>query len=155
MAGDSAVSTDCGLKHKVGEPKVFRAGAFAIGDCGDYAYGVLLRKKLRWPSDVKDVEEYMYVTLPDEIRDVCKRDGIEIPDGGALIGCGGILWELGGACAERRAEDYAAIGSGASIALGALCATQGRAPRRRLLAALEAAERHRVDVASPWDFVTL
>jgi ATP-dependent protease HslVU (ClpYQ) peptidase subunit len=52
--------------------------------------------------------------------------------------------------------DYAAVGSGAELALGALYALEssGRTPRERLKRALSAAEQFNAGVRGPFSFVS-
>ena len=152
MGGDSCVSEDGGTRAMC-PSKIFKAGAFMIGYAGSTEYCTLLQHRLKWPTQVEDLELYMRVHLPDYMRETCKRIGMEMPDGASLIAVAGTLWAFDDATADPVVEGYGTIGSGHAIALGALYATAGRAPRKRVQLALEAAARHRVDVSAPFNFL--
>lgn len=155
MGGDSRASADDYAWKST--PKVWRAGCFVIGICGGQSWETLLRYGITWPQQLDELERHMLASLPAEVREAARRSGVAIEEGdGALIGVrGGSLWELAGDECAVVSEDYAATGSAFAVALGALSATQGVGPKRRVTRALEAAARHRTDVAAPFSLVVL
>ena len=165
MGGDACVtfSNEC---RATCDPKVWRAGCFLIGCCGDTSFQTLLQMRLNWPSDLANVLEHITVSLPAEMRRIARQDAVPMPEGAALIACKGDLYLLdterescdstqADLSVERVTEQYAAVGSGAEIGLGALYATRGAAPMKRLVKALEAASLHRGDVAPPFTVLSL
>jgi len=158
MGGDSCVSAN-GVVWRSASPKVFVVGNFVIGWSGDMAFGSLCRYQVDWSKRLSaDVDTYMHVMLPAEIRETCRRQGVELPDGQALIGVCGALYDLNsdqtGVVCSRIAEPYGTVGSGADVALGALFALRDRGPTVRIRKALEAAEAHCEGVRGPFHLVS-
>lgn len=151
MAGDRALTGDDGIAM-LSKPKVWSAGAFIIGITGDSAYYSLVKHHLTWPTLLEDVEKHLEASLPSALRAAMKAENLEAADGGALIAIGGRLFGLDGVACEEILEDYAAVGSGGHVAIGALAVAKG-SPRRRLEQALAAAAKHIVGVEPPFDFV--
>jgi ATP-dependent protease HslVU (ClpYQ) peptidase subunit len=159
MGGDSAGSAGNWLTIRA-DQKVFRNGEFIMGFCGSYRMGQLLRYAFVPPKQPRraDVHRYMVTTFVDEVRDTLKKGGfarkkddVEEIDGAFLVGYRGRLFEIECDYQVGEAVDgFAATGSGASIAQGALCVTQGMDPRKRLRVALDAAERYSTGVRRPF-----
>jgi ATP-dependent protease HslVU (ClpYQ) peptidase subunit len=124
-------------------PKVRRVGGYAYGCAGDgRGCDVAVRWALpKW--DGSDPREWVTLKLIPVVRQRMKDCDERGADIDWLIGVGGVLmfvdskqgvtvWEHG----------YGAIGSGGDVALGALAATPGLPPVRRLKLAVEVAGRH-------------
>lgn len=120
----------------------------------------MLRHRVKWPALVpQDLERFLLVDLPDHIREICRRNGSEVPGAGedsggsAVVAIAGTLWTLDDFEAERSLDTFATAGSGSEIAIGALHATATRTPAYRVRVALTAAAQYRTDVAPPFHFL--
>lgn len=145
------------------DSKVFTNGAYVMGFTTSFRMGQLLRWAFKPPAPGKgSLERFMCTTWVDAAR-AALRDGgwaqkeSEREIGGVLlVGVRGHLfrvdedWQVG-----EHAEGYAAVGSGEQLSLGALAATEhlGLDPEKRVLSALEAAERHNIGVRGPFHLV--
>lgn len=161
IGADSAGVIGWTVERRADE-KVFRRGAFLFGIAGSFRMGNVLRWSFDAPDqgDVGD-EQYIHTAWLDALREAMKARGyakqennVESLGGGSfLVAYHGRLYEVD--CdyqIGRTLDGYHAVGSGAAVALGALAVMRGH-PRRRVLAALEAAEKHNIGVRGP--FVTL
>lgn len=162
LGGDSLGSSEH-LQQTIPEPKVFENGPFLIGIAGSFRWGQLLEHALivtPQPGDVDD-RKFMVTTFIDAVRKtmldggyMAKEDEFESAYGDALVGYRGRLYVLEGTEFHiRRAREYAAVGCGEAVALGALHATRGKRPKDRLKIALEAAAEHVPGVRGPFHFV--
>lgn len=159
MGGDSAGITGYGLTVRA-DQKVFRNGEFLMGFCGSYRMGQILRYAFVPPKHPKrvDVYRYMVTTYVDAVRDALKKGGfarrkeeVEEIDGSFMVGYRGRLFMVEEDYQIAEAVDgFAAIGCGQEIAQGALCVTDGMDPRKRIRAALDAAERYSAGVRRPF-----
>lgn len=135
------------------EPKVWRAGAgrFGIGYCGDFAWGELLRYRVRWPTTTTELPK----RLKDCIQNAAARTDFDLKSkkfsGDALVCHAGVIYTIDNALnvLTDPTRDYAAIGT-EDIANGVLHATKAWNPKRRVLAALKASAEHSTTVRSPW-----
>ena len=170
MGGDSA-STDSNWQQlSAAEDKLFRLGEFIIGTSGSWRGAQLARYAFIPPKRLTrtPIDQYMATSFIDGLRKAWKEGGHlfksksedepaeETVGTTMLIGYRGMLW-----IAEsdlqviRMRDDYAAIGSGADVALGALWATQQEgATKVRILTALKAAERYNAAVRGPFLVLT-
>jgi len=157
MAGDSGLTDDNDDSKSLSSTKIFRLGGFLIGFCGSTEYCHAIRYRLNWPDVVADVDKHMAISLPDALRDVYTRAGLDIKeqDGGALLGHSGRLWWLDDFACEPVVEPYWAVGSGGLGARCVLAATREWAPRKRLQRALEAASLHCSGVSAQFDFLSI
>ena len=148
IGGDSAASLNGSVVlHANG--KVFLNEGFLIGTCGTARLSNLARYKFKPPELIKgeDLDAYIATRFVDELRNCLKEagnltisDNYESGDGMLLVGFRSRIYRIDESFAAIRSlDDYAAIGSGMDIALGALFATKSRAPNDRLKIALEAA----------------
>jgi hypothetical protein len=162
LAGDSAGVGNWQLTVRA-DPKVFRNGPYVFGFTSSFRMGQLLRHALTPPKPpARNLPRFMATTFIDAIRDCLKTGGwaareADREDGGTfLVGVDGHLFIV---CDDYQvgepADQYAAVGCGAEIALGALHATTNlKLPaRKRLTAALTAAERHSAGVRGPFSHV--
>jgi ATP-dependent protease HslVU (ClpYQ) peptidase subunit len=160
MGGDSLVVRD-GLKVTLAVGKVAHRGEFLLGTCGNHRLLSLARHVFEPPPLVAeaDVDAYMAKEFAEAWR-ACLKDagaltvenGYETQDGMMMVGVrGGGLYEIDGGFGVMRTDDNCgAIGSGDNIALGALFATPELDPERRILRALEAAEKWNDGVRGPF-----
>ena len=146
------------------DEKVFvnDSGEFIMGFCGSFRIGQLLRYALVPPeqSQKKDDMAYMVTDFIDAVRVMQKDKGsmkkeneLEEHDAAFLVGYRGRLY-----CVEsdfqvgRPIENYAAVGCGAQIALGAMFATRNSnlSPKNRIELALSAAAEYSAGVRGPF-----
>lgn len=148
--------------------KIVHTGNMIAGCTGAKSVVNLLRYKVKF-SYVEDQnpEEYLVNTFVPAWRKVLEEagqtskesDGTDSYDGRLMIGIIGESPELflvdtcGGV--TLIADEYAAVGSPSSIALGALAVTSSRQPERRLRDALFAAEYWTGEAIRPFDFVEI
>lgn len=167
VGADSASTEDDDFSQlSSAEEKVFRSGEFIIGGAGSWR-GLQLARYAFEPSKRPfrtPIDKWMVTTFIDDLRDVWKKGGhlwkskadddpVEERVGTSLIvGYRGTLWVVEEDLQIIRMRDeYAAIGSGATPALGALYATQkDGATKARVLVALRAAERYNAACRSPF-----
>ncbi len=159
IGGDSAGSVGPSLSIRQ-DPKVFVNGPFVMGFTSSFRMGQLLRFAFvpppHDPPDL-DVHRYMVTTFVDAVRACFKAGGYAVKDrdhetgGTFLVGYRAKLFEIEDDYQVAEAQDgYAAVGAGARPALGALYATQGQDPVRRVLTALQAAEHFTTSVRGPF-----
>jgi ATP-dependent protease HslVU (ClpYQ) peptidase subunit len=141
------------------DEKVFQNSDFLFGFTSSFRMGQVLRyaftPPLRAPG--KDAMAYMVTDFINGVRDCLKGAGFATKDreaeagGTFLVGYLGRLfivyddYQVG-----ESSLDYAAVGCGDDIALGALHATRGQDPSDRVTAALEAAATHSAGVLGPF-----
>jgi hypothetical protein len=156
MASDSAGIAGYHLTLR-SDPKVFRSGPFVIGYTDSFRMGQLIRFHLSAQNHIQGMDdfEFMVTAFIPSIRECLKIGGYARKDneqesgGQFLVGYRGRLYEI-----DRDyqvgipADNFAAIGCGAQVALGALFASQG-APRKRAETAILAAERFNIGVRGP------
>lgn len=143
--------------------KLFRAGPLLIGFTYSWRMGQIIRHKVRAEPRRADepVHDWLCTRFVDSIRAALKDNGFVWNEhhresaGPFLVGCEGSLYEV---CSEFDVLDYGpgpvAVGCGRDFALGALAAgaehPRPLEPRKRLLAALRAAERYSAGVRRPF-----
>lgn len=142
--------------------KLIRLGPYAFGFTTSWRMGDILRYHVVLPSPPRSgLHRHLVTKVIPAVREAFKVHGWaakepEAPGGEFLVGVHGSLFTVHADFqVARSAHGYAAVGYGASPALGALCATSEYEPRVRARAALEAAERHTVYVRRPWRFLLL
>jgi ATP-dependent protease HslVU (ClpYQ) peptidase subunit len=144
------------------DAKVFRNGPFVMGFTSSFRMGQLLRWSFTPPehkSGVSDAQ-FMATTFVDAIRECfrsggyIKKDNERESGGTFIVGYNGRVWSVEDDFQVGEFEDgYAAVGCGASIAVGALYATEHLRARSRIRKALQAAERHSAGVRAPFRIV--
>lgn len=143
------------------DAKVFHNGPYLIGYTSSFRMGQILRWSFTPPEPPEGdlLDRFMCTTWIDAVRKGLRDGGwakkdAEREEGGIfLVGVGGRLfvveadYQVG-----EHVDGYAAVGSGDQLAMGALAATAGLdlEPEKRVLAALEAAERHNIGVRGPF-----
>jgi len=132
IGGDLCVSSTH-LKATSWFPKVFYNGEFLIGTAGDLRFNQIMQHRFEPPEyrpDRQDLYEYMCVDFVDALRECMVESGYGREsgvadcgeDGGvALIGYGHTLWTVYSDFTVFRSDNnYATVGSGEHVALGAL-----------------------------------
>jgi hypothetical protein len=158
--GTDSISTDDSTQtsRAAEAAKVFHVGPYLLGFAGSFRAGDLLRYlRLPPPPARGPLHRHLVTRVVPAIREafgeggtVATKSGEEY-GGATLLGVRGTLWQIHCDFAVGRpAEGYAAVGAGEVVALGALHATRGLEPRRRVVCALEAAEAHAAHVRRPW-----
>ncbi len=147
------------------DKKVFVNGPFIMGFTSSFRMGQLLRYAFTPPPhDPPDMDPYRYMvtTFVDAVRACFKaggyvrRDHEQESGGNFLVGYRNRLFEINSDFQVGEAVDgYNAVGSGERAALGALFATQGQDPVRRVAIALRAAEHVSASVRGPFTIVSL
>lgn len=178
LGGDRAGADEYWHMTVQAEPKVFtralnmvvpgpdgvRKPLLAIGYTTSFRMGQLLRHHLavpEWNSLIRDAEGWVVHDLIPSIRATLtdggytKKENNKESGGSFLLGFAGNLFRIQDDFAAIRALDgYDAIGSGGSIALGALFSTIGAtSPSLRVSEALKAAEHHSAGVRGPFDVI--
>jgi ATP-dependent protease HslVU (ClpYQ) peptidase subunit len=163
MGGDS-----CGSNYYTAgvqkNPKVFRKGELIMGYTTSFRMGQLLEFNLTVPVRPENISDLVYIVehLIPAIRACLKAGGFaEVQNnkeegGQFLIGYRGGLYEIqNDYSALQSSLDYAAVGSGQQVALGALWATAGQDPESRIKTALHAAVAHTPYVREPFTIIKL
>jgi ATP-dependent protease HslVU (ClpYQ) peptidase subunit len=166
LGADSFLGTDSYLYH-VKEPKIFRAhvskgGPMLIGASGGSRAGFLVRSMLP-PEHLEGVDTHTYIAefFVNALRDRYEKAGYLKTDNGTeeneailMVGYQGSLFVVWyNFQVDEYDEDYAAIGSGMDIALGALhvlAEFSHGGIMEKLRAALFACEYHNPYVRRPF-----
>lgn len=143
------------------DEKAFTTGPYVMGFTDSFRMGQLLRYSLTPPEPTEDLQRFMVTAFVDAVRGCLKAGGYarkenEQESGGAfLVGVRGSLFVVcGDYQVAEPADQMAAVGCGAQVALGALYATQwSPEPGNRLDTALRAAERLSAGVRGPFTIV--
>lgn len=158
IAGDSAGVGGYSLSLRA-DAKVFRNGPYVMGFTSSFRMGQLLRYAFAAPRPTTDdLDRFMATTFIDGVRECLKTGGFaektnNVEEGGSfLVGVRGTLYAVHSDFQIARTLDgYDAVGCGSDLALGSLHSTRDRqSPKRRAIAALEAAAHHSAGVAAPF-----
>lgn len=165
IGGDSQATASWSINTRV-DPKVWSDDDWVFGYSGGPRVAQLLRWGLDRPplKDEQPLDAYLATDFTKAYRSIIREggalkaeNGIEEAEGTTrfMVGHQGRLLVIHSDFQVAETTDgYAAIGSGDDLALGALFATRSqRNPRRRLLTALEAAERFNMGVGGPFVIV--
>lgn len=159
IGGDSAGVSGYAIAIR-SDPKAFRNGPYVLGFTDSFRMGQLLHHAFDPPQPSEDLDRFMTTTWIDAVRDCLKAGGFakrdsEHESGGAfLVGVAGRLFEIAADYqVGEMADGYAAVGCGFELALGAMYATVGQPPKRRIRTALAAAERFCAGVRGPFTIV--
>lgn len=160
LGGDSAGVAGYQLTIRR-DPKVFANGPYVFGFTSSFRMGQLLHHAFQPPHPEGDLDRFMATTFINAVRTCLKDGGWARKDaeqeqaGTFLVGVHGRLFAIDSDCqVGEPADQYAAVGCGDELALGALHATADLdlTPRQRLTAALRAADHHSAGVAAPYTF---
>ncbi len=166
MGADSAISHAYMLREST-ESKLVRRNGILFGVAGDTRAKAILAHNLEIPARKKSqvAEAFIAIELVNAIRVAFKESGMhtrkdehESVGVTLLIAYESKLYIVGGSYAVYRTRDnFAAIGSGAELASGALYALKDYEikPRERLTLALRAAAHFNPYVAKPFVITSL
>lgn len=163
MGGDSAGVGEYDLAVR-SDQKVFKNSGFLFGFTSSFRMGQLLRYSLKPPAKKPnaDLYRYMVTDFVDAVRECLKSGGCAQTNNGVeecgtfLVGHQGRLFSIESDYQVAEALDpWTACGCGASIALGAMFATPTLTPRKRIMTALQAAERHSAGVRGPFHVLSM
>jgi ATP-dependent protease HslVU (ClpYQ) peptidase subunit len=156
MGGDSAQSSN-GLISIIQDSKVFLNGDYVFGVAGSPRLAGILRYEFRPPQKIQSMtwKEFLVRSFLPKLK-VALGSESALENSSILVGTkgGGIFEVNSGWFVEQSRESYAAIGSGASYALGSFHSTSGN-PRRRLLKAMHAAAHLNAYVRPPFTVLEL
>lgn len=158
MGADSAAVAGLSMRLRK-DPKIYQVGEMLIGFTSSFRMGQLLGHSLRplpQPRDIP-IAKYMATIFIDNVRETLKHGGYttinnNIETGGQfLVGYRGRIFTVDndfqvGECNKP----FDAVGCGCDLALGALYATVGMEPVKRIRTALQAAESFSAGVRRPW-----
>lgn len=170
IAGDSAGVAGLSVTIRK-DPKVFKNGPFIMGFTSSFRMGqLLMSSKFKPPKQKKGQSDYEYMITDfiDEVRDCFKeggyiqtyKDGDE-KGGTFLVGYKGELYQVDSDFqVGMPADDYASIGCGEDLALGAMHAItrfeiEDLTPKELLGIALEAASHFSGGVEPPYTHVEM
>ena len=164
IGADSAGVSGSSLAVRA-DHKAFRNGPYVFGFTTSFRMGQLLRYRLDPPVPGwgEDLHGFMCTAFADAVRDCLKAGGWAEKDkdreagGNFLAGVNGRLFEVFSDYQVAEREDpFTATGCGEDFLLGSLHTTEGLGwpPEKRLLAALEAAERYSTGVQGPFRIVS-
>lgn len=158
IGGDSAGIEGYHLVPRA-DSKVFRNGPYLIGFTSSFRMGQILRYEAVLPpppSEGAELMRHMVVDFIGAVRKVfdaggyAKRDNQREEAGAFLVGVNGRLFEVNSDYQVGESlADFAAVGCGATYAMGAMNVTRGL-PKRRVLRALKTAERFSAGVRGPF-----
>lgn len=159
IGADSAGVADWALTIQRA-PKVFLRGPYIIGYSSSFRMGQILEHSFEPPAPPRrrgQLARFMVVNFVDALRAAFKtagwgtnKDGREW-GGFFLVGARGRLFRIEDDFQVSEAADcFDAVGCGSELARGALYATRGQAPRKRVDLALRAAERCNAGVRGPF-----
>ena len=166
MGADSAGVSGDSLTVRA-DPKVFHKGNMLIGFSTSFRMGQLLRFSLEIPAHPEGLDslEYMTVSFINAVRETLKDGGYttilnnEESAGLFLVAYKSEIFRI---CSDFQvgvaSDPFAAIGSGAQVALGAMHMANtdvDRDPEGTILRALRAAERFSSAVRGPFLLETL
>lgn len=161
IGGDSAGIAGLSVTIRSDE-KVFGNGPFIMGFTSSFRMGQLLRYKLSPPAQTvhQNDMEYMVTSFIDSCRQCFSQNGFGDKDasvgGNFLVGYHGKLYNIEGDYQVGVPKlPFDAVGCGSDLALGAMFATEGLHPEKRINAALAAASTFSAGVAPPFTILKL
>ena len=161
IGGDSAGVAGLSITIRSDE-KVFGNGPFIMGFTTSFRMGQLLRYKLSPPAQTvhQGDMEYMVTSFIDACRTCFSQNGFGDKDasvgGNFLVGYHGKLYNIEGDYQVGVPKaSFDAVGCGSDLALGAMFATEGLPPEKRINAALAAASTFSAGVAPPFTILRL
>lgn len=160
IGGDSAASGNNRIVSRK-DKKVFKRRGIAFGFAGSFRIGQLIKYSLKIPKRPTHMynEEYIFNCLIGEIFKLLKLNKLvkkNQMDCNILIGYGKQIYKVDSDFQVEIADDnYAAIGDGADIALGALFVLKDTelTPEEKLEKALYASARYCTTVSPPFYYV--
>lgn len=168
LGGDSALTdSDTGSLSVLRDPKVFVRSGCLVGTASSMRILQLVGHVFVPPPQAPELDDvqHMVVGFVGELKAFLEKNGCLKRDGDCdshdaqhLVGYRGSLYGIDSDFqAHRVACGWAAIGSGADIALGSMHTTSKlrMSPKDRVMAALRAAEAHNAHVRRPFHVIRL
>jgi ATP-dependent protease HslVU (ClpYQ) peptidase subunit len=163
MGGDCAAADEQGnFVSTRKEPKVFVKGAYIIGYAGSFRFGKVVQHTFIPPKpDYNDLDKFLNTLFIDSLRQYCEEAKVdpssEQDSSEMLVGVGGRVFEF---CNDwhfgEDRNNFNAIGSGASYAMGSLYSTKRlKSQASRVKLALESSEKFCSDVCGPFTILEL
>lgn len=162
--GADSIAVEGYAACSVTDPKVFMIGDIAIGFCGSFRVGQLLKYGLELPIHKKNVPDVQYLVLDfvDAMRSLFRDKGVlkrendeDLFDGKLLMGYRGKLYYVDEDFQVCHVDSgYNAVGLAFETALGSLFSTEGMPPEDRLKIALEASAKWNAGVREPFNYLT-
>lgn len=145
------------------DQKVFIKREFIMGFTTSFRMGQLLQYSLKIPArDGIDLYQYMVTNFVNAVRDCLKEGGYaskkdENEIGGCfLVGIEGRIFKIESDYQVGELyQNFAAIGCGEEIALGAMAASKNIPPHTRILDALTIVETYCTGVSGPFTVIEL
>lgn len=146
----------------VADSKVFFKDNILFGFSSSFRVGQLLKYSIKLPCNKKMSEmEYLVTVVADRIKNICTKKGIigktddqeDFIDSNVLCAINGKLFQIESSLAIIKSKfPYAAIGSGAPYAVGALYALQDSPipPEEKIRIALDTACMHNAACRGPY-----
>lgn len=163
MGSDSAASNEIHI-DKIDRPKIIERKNILIGYSSSFRVGQVIENFFDFTT-IRKSEKYLYTRFIQELRYIFEENGVkdfqngEVVSGNSdfLVAFNKKLYILQNDFSILRSNcGYAAIGSGAEVAYGALYATQEiDDPIKRVTIALEAADRWVPSVAPPFHIISI
>ena len=165
LGGDSQGTSGHSSASRI-DPKVFRNGTSLIGYTTSFRMGQLLEHGLKLPEPKPDqtIMNFMCIDFIDAVRNVLSDGGFEKKEnevrtgGNFIVAYGGEIFEVDSDYQVwRPIKPYLAIGSGADIAIGALCAMENLkelSGKARVHTALSAAAEFNSTVSAPFQIIS-
>lgn len=158
MAGDAAAISGH-LSGTIREAKIFRRGAYLIGNTGSFRLGQMLKYDidLPEPAETDDTMGFMVCQFVEAVRQRMvalsispRRDNVD-KGGNFLVAIRDRIFHIyEDFQVNERHEDYDAAGSGMEVALGSLYSTGALPAKERLNQALAAADHFGSHVRPPY-----
>lgn len=162
MGGDSAAAeVESQFVSARVEPKVFIRGEFIIGYAGSFRFGKLVEHIFEFPDPAKNIEHFMNTEFINSLRECAEENKVDVSEdkdaGELLIGIRGEIYEFNSDWhVGKDINNFNAIGSGASYALGSLFSSKRyKDPYARINLALEASEAFSPFVRRPFTLLEL
>jgi ATP-dependent protease HslVU (ClpYQ) peptidase subunit len=169
IGGDSAYSDDNMIASTAINEKVFILDNVIIGVCGSMRTMQVMHYGLKVPVRKEEQTDMSYLTIDfvDSLRKLLKDKATissdencdSLPDTGFLLGYNKKLFEVDTDMQVVRPIDgYAAMGSGAQVALGSFFTTKNNVdmtPEEKITLALEAATHHTCHVRPKFHILRL
>ncbi len=163
LAGDSALTSGYDVSIAL-DAKVFyhTENNFVIGCCGSArATNVIRYKMILPPPETGDVMAYMVNGFVETLREALKTAGHAVKSDESeytgvqlLVGFQSRLFMIDTDYQVREvATGFESIGAGSDLALGALYATRGMSPRKRMTLAMEAAVTYNTACRPPFSIL--
>lgn len=161
--GSDSAASDGETIDVVSKPKFIEKPDIIIGFCGSFRVAQIIEYYFPFGNKAKKTEKWLHTKFIETLRNLLDKHGARDFQGGDLLSNGsGLLVSINQKIYEVQQDfsiahydrGYAAIGSGASMALASLHSTEGLIePEERLLRALRAAGAFSVGCAPPYHII--